>query len=272
MKVTPALSASRLDLDAEQLPPTIQTQASVITTQTIAYCQDAFDRSRFFQLLQAGHLTPPLLQYVFLQYRFWRDRLHQWFGLCILKASSCTDPAQKTALLSLSDHIFTDLKDGHNEMYDDFLAAIGLQAADIATAQRSAATTLYERSLFDDFGYESDNFYETLAALSGRELCAAIRNVKLLQSYFDPHHLQPPLWLSLHAELEIDHFQATLYPILSSLQTPIPQIRPAIERGIDRHMQYFDHLLEEYGAGGGGEEGGREGVWAESEGGREGED
>jgi hypothetical protein len=85
---------------------------------------------------------------------FWRDRLHQWFGLCIVKAGSCTDPDEKSAILSLADHTFTDLQDGHSEMYVEFLHELGLSDTEIAASERSRATTAYERSFFDDFGYE----------------------------------------------------------------------------------------------------------------------
>ncbi|MGI0486712.1 hypothetical protein ACN4EK_14830 [Pantanalinema rosaneae CENA516] len=235
-------------LNRPELPATIKTQENSITTQTIAYCHTALDRSRFFSQLKAGHVTPSLMQYVFLQYHHWRDRLHQWFGLCIVKAGSCSDSDQKAALLSLSDHIFTDLQDGHTEMFVEFLHDLDLSDDDIAAAQRSGATSAYERSFFDDFGNGIDNFYEALAALSGRELCVSIRNAIILQSYFDVRHLKHPTWLSLHAELELNHFQDSIRPVLlhhnNALQ--ITRVVNAIEQGIDRHVQYFEDLLQEY--------------------------
>ena len=242
-----ALTSSRLDRSIE-LPPAIKAQEEVITAQTIAYCQAAFDRSRFFSQLKAGHVTPSLMQYVFLQYHYWRDRLHQWFGLCIVKAESCTNPDQKFALLSLSDHIFTDLQDGHSEMFVEFLHDLGLSNDDIAAPQRSAATLSYERSFFNDFGSGMNNFYEALAALSGRELCVSIRNARILQSYFNVHNMKHPTWLSLHAELELNHFQDSIRPVLvhhnNSIQ--LTSVVQAIERSIDRHVQYFEELLQEY--------------------------
>ncbi|QZZ18690.1 hypothetical protein J5X98_14520 [Leptothermofonsia sichuanensis E412] len=116
-------------------------------------------------------------------------------------------------------------------------------------SQPSNATTLYERSFFDDFGYETDNFYEALAALSGRELCVAIRNTKILQYYFATRHLKFPTWLSLHAELEEHHFQDSILPALTHHQEDsIKQASmiSAIKHGIDRHLQYFENLLQEY--------------------------
>ncbi len=250
MNVQPAiaLTSSRLKRDLE-LSTAVQAQEATISAQTIAYCHQALDQSRFFGLLKAGGVTPRLMQYVFLQYHYWRDRLHQWFGLCIVKAGSCTDSDQKTALLSLADHTFTDLQDGHSELYVEFLHALGLGDAAIALAQRSPATTAYERSFFDDFGYGTDNFYEALAALSGRELCVSVRNAKLLQSYFDARNLKHPTWLSLHAELEVNHFQDSIRPVLMCYEgdaTKLTSVLQAVERGIDRHVHYFEALLHEY--------------------------
>lgn len=250
MKVQSAISltSSRLNRDLN-LSTAMQAQEATISDQTIAYCHQALDLSRFFSLLKAGDVTLPLMQYVFLQYHHWRDRLHQWFGLCIIKAGSCTDPDQKSAILSLADHTFTDLQDGHSEMYIEFLHDLRLSDAEIAIAQRSAATTSYECSFFDDFGYGTDNFYEALAALSGRELCVSVRNERLLQSYFDAHNLKHPIWLSLHEELEVNHFQDSIRPVLTRYEgdaARLTSVIQAVERGIDRHVQYFEDLLHEY--------------------------
>lgn len=134
-------------------------------------------------------------------------------------------------------------------MYVEFMHDLGLSDAEIALAQRSAATSAYERSFFDDFGYGTDNFYEALAALSGRELCVSVRNARLLQFYFDARNLQHPTWLSLHAELEVNHFQDSIRPVLMRYEgdaTKLTSVIQAVERGIDRHVQYFEDLLHEY--------------------------
>jgi thiaminase len=243
-----ALTSSRLNRDIE-LPPAVKAQEAEISSRIIAYCQQALDRSRFFCLLKAGAIAPPMMQYAFLQYHHWRNRLHQWFGLCIVKAGSCTDPDHKSAIMSLADHIFTDLQDGHNEMYVEFLHELGLSDTEINAAQRSAATASYERSFFDQFGYGTDNFHEALAALSGRELCVSVRNARLLQSYFDARGMKHPAWLSLHAQLEVNHFLDSLRPVLTRYDgdwVKLTSVIKAIELGIDRHVQYFQDLLHEY--------------------------
>lgn len=242
-----ATTSSRLNRETE-LPPEAEAQKQAITETTIAYCNELLDRSRFFSLLKDGEMTPSILQYAFLQYQLWRDRLHQWFGLCIVKADSCTDPDQKVAIMSLADHTFTDLQDGHSEMYLEFLHELGLSKAEIKAADRSAATVSYERSFFDDFGYGTDNFYEAIAALSGRELCVSIRNERILQCYFDVRTMKHPTWLALHAELEVEHFHDTIRPALTRYAgnaTKIADLMNAVKLGIDRHVQYFDEMLDE---------------------------
>lgn len=244
-----ALTSSRLDRNLDR-SETVQTQAEILSARTIDYCNQALDRSRFFNLLAAGKMTQSLMQYTFLQYHHWRDRLHQWFGLCIVKAGSCTDPHQKTAILSLADHTFTDLKDNHSEMFVEFLYDLGLNDSEIAAAKRSPATSAYERSFFEEFGYDTHNFYEALAALSGRELCVSVRNARLLEKYFDSRNLKHPTWLSLHAELEVDHYHDSIRPVLMRYEdaAKLTSVVQAVEQGIDRHVQYFDDLLDEYEA------------------------
>jgi thiaminase len=248
LPTTISTTSSRLDREIK-LPPEVDAQKQEISERTIAYCNEALDRSRFFSLLKNGEISPSIMQYAFLQYHFWRDRLHQWFGLCIVKAESCTDPDQKRAIMSLADHTFTDLQDGHSEMYVEFLHELGLQDAEIKTSCRSAATVSYERSFFDDFGYETGNFYEALSALSGRELCVSVRNERILKHYFDARSMKSPTWLSLHAELEVDHFHDSIRPALTRYLGDIEKIADlmkAVERGIDRHVQYFEDILHEY--------------------------
>lgn len=250
MKLNPVINATSSRLDREtQLSPAVEAQEEAIIAFTIAYCNESLDKSRFFSKLKDGEITLPLMQYTFLQYYFWRDQLHKWFGLCIIKAQSCSDPDQKRAIMSLSDHIFTDLQDGHDDMYVEFLHDIGLSDAEIMGATRSLATISYEQSFFKDFGYETENFYEALAALSGRELCVSMRNVRILQYYFDARSSKQPTWLSLHAELEIEHFRDAIRPVITRYyddSTKIASLTKAVERGINRHIQYFEDILHEY--------------------------
>ncbi|HEV3157792.1 MAG TPA: iron-containing redox enzyme family protein [Candidatus Baltobacteraceae bacterium] len=253
MKVSSAVAATSTRLNREMmLPPQIELLEERIANHAVAYCNEVLDQSRFFNALKDASLPDSVMQYAFLQYHFWRDQLHRWFGLCIIKAGRCSDPHQKGAIMALSDHIFTDLRDGHDLMFVDFLHDLGLDDATIDSSTKSIATEGYERSFTDDFGFEADNFYQTLAALSGREISVAVRNGRILQQYFTRKNMPHPLWLTLHAELEVDHFRDAVRPVLMRYGNEPDKaenlIIPAVQRGIDRHFKYFDELFAESGS------------------------
>jgi hypothetical protein len=77
----------------------------------------------------------------------------------------------------------------------------------------------------------------------------AVRNVRILQYYFDARSMKHPTWLALHAELEVDHFHDAIRPVLIRYgedSAKIADLMKAVEQGIDRHLQYFEELLHEY--------------------------
>jgi hypothetical protein len=90
-----------------------------------------------------------------------------------------------------------------------------------------------------------------VAALAGRELSVALRNRRLLKSYFGARSLPGPTWITLHAELEVDHFLDVLRPLISedvaaaALLAPVHQ---AVARAFGRHADYLDALLAEHEA------------------------
>jgi hypothetical protein len=241
------LSSSRLCRTTQT--PELAIREEKVSADTVACCEGAFDSSSFFCLLAAGNASPALLQYVFLQYRFFRDQLHRWFGVCIMKAPSCSDPHQKSALMALADHVFTDLRDNHELMYDEFLRLLGIDEAEVQKTTPSAASTTYMRSFIDEFAAERADFYSALAALSGREICVSLRNRRLLSQYFIPRGLERPAWLVLHAELEVEHFRDAVRPLLEAGEPDAAafaaQFR-ARSRAIEKHVSYFDQLLLEY--------------------------
>lgn len=223
----------------------------VVSEQAIGYCNEALDHSHFFGLLQEGSMPDALMKYAFLQYGFFRDQLHRWFGLCIIKAGQGSDASQRDAVMALANHIFTDLRDGHDLMFAEFLRDLGLTEAELAASSPSPSTAAYIQSFFDDFGYEPSNFYEALAALSGRELSVAVRNGRILRGYFDPRNLARPTWIALHAELELEHFHDAVRPALRHCagdSVAFAALTKAVTAGIERHAQYFDALLREYEA------------------------
>jgi thiaminase len=241
-------SSSRLPRDTEERRLALE---GGFVADTVARCERAFDASPFFQRLTTRELTPAQLRYVFGQYGHFRLQLHRWFGLCISKASSCSEPAQRRALLALADHIFTDLRDDHDQLFREYLEQLGFPAGTLHGERASVATRAYVGSFFDDYGCTSCTFFEAIAALGGRELSVALRNRRLLELYFAPRGLTEPTWLSLHAELEIEHFIDVVEPFVTRQDNGSPQLRAAsgaIDRAVERHVEYLDALLREHDA------------------------
>lgn len=227
----------------------IEPHEELVSARAIAHCGLALDRSPFFDILRRGKMPAALMQYAFLQYRFFREQLHRWFGLCIVKAASSSEASQRDAIMALGGHVFSDLRDGHDLMFAELLQQLGLTDVEIATSRPSPSTIAYSQSFFDTFGFGTSNFHEALATLSGRELCVAVRNERILRDYFDVHEMRRPTWLALHAELELDHFRDAIRPALARYAAdPAATVllTSAIEVGIDRHVLYFDDLLREH--------------------------
>src|SRR5450432_1680168 len=121
----------------------LESSEEVVSARVIAYCDLALDRSRFFGLLREGAMPVTMMQYAFLQYRFFREQLHRWFGLCIVKAASSSDANQRDAVMALGSHVFTDLRDGHDVMFAEFLGDLGLAAVDVGASRPSSSTVTY---------------------------------------------------------------------------------------------------------------------------------
>jgi hypothetical protein len=222
-----------------------------LAPRMVRYCERAFDGSPFFRALAAGAVEPALMRHVFVQYRSFRDQLHRWFALCIMKAPSCRDPSHKAAVMALADHIFTDVRDGHDEMYDSFLRALGVDGPEATRARPGGAADRYTRSFLDDFGPDAQDLFVALAALGGRELCVSLRNQRLITQYFVPRGIEPPVWIALHAHLELDHFRDAIRPVLlgRSGGASLPaDLERAVERAVDQHVRLFDDLLREHQA------------------------
>jgi hypothetical protein len=216
------------------------------SAHALGHCERALDASTFFRALAAGAIDAPVMRRVFSQYRFFRDQLHRWFGLCIVKAPSCRDPNQKAAIMALAEHIFTDLRDGHDEMFDAFLRDLGTAGADAAAARPNEVALRYIQSFLDEFGASEGDCFVAIALLAGRELCVSARNQRFVRDYFAPRGLPPSTWIALHARLELDHFRDVVRPALSAHAgdaSAQAAIRSAVERGIDGHVRLFDDLL-----------------------------
>jgi pyrroloquinoline quinone (PQQ) biosynthesis protein C len=225
----------------------LTTPEQQILHDVLECCERRFDNSVFFRRLAVGAMTPAPLQYVFGQYGHFRLQLHRWFAVCMILAKDASQPAQRQAILALADHVFTDLKDNHDLLFAEWLHQLGFPAGTLHAAAVSPATTTYIESFLDDCRRPTVTWLDAVAALGGRELSVALRNQRLLRSYFAPRGLSGPTWITLHADLEIDHFLDVVRPLLAEQgTTPLDSVRVAIDGALRRHVEYLDALLREH--------------------------
>ena len=212
-------------------------------------CERRFDRSIFFERLAAGAVTGEGLAYIFGQHGHFRIQLHRWFALCILLAKDASQPAQRQSIMALADHIFTDLRDDHDALFAECLHGLGLPAGTLYAGSPSPATQTYIESFMHDSRAPGTTWREATAALAGRELSVALRNQRLIRSHFSPRGQTAPIWITLHAELEVDHFLDALRPLLAQPAAgaaSLEAVRVAVDGAFGRHAEYLDTLLAEY--------------------------
>lgn len=219
-----------------------------ITAKVIDYSHRALTASPFFSELDKGGLSIETLRYVFGQYRFWRDQFHTWFGVCIVKSGSCEKPEVAEAVRSLAEHVATEMGDDHSKIYRDFLVDLGLSEAAIRGMRKAAATAKYEGSFIATFGTGPQDFADSVAALSGRELFASLRNTYVIERLATNYGLRGSQWWQLHEELEEEHFRSCLRPFIRTLlrdEREVARLLTVITGEIDRHVDYWDALLVE---------------------------
>jgi hypothetical protein len=212
-------------------------------------CERRFDQSVFFEHLAAGAVTGEALAYIFGQYGHFRIQLHRWFAVCMLLAKDASQPAQRQSIMALADHIFTDLRDDHDVLFAECLQCFGLPTGILYAGSPSPATQTYIESFMDDSRAPATTWREATAALAGRELSVALRNQRLIRSYFTPRGQAAPIWITLHSELEVDHSLDALRPILAERApgaASLEAVHFAVGRAFGRHAEYLDTLLEEY--------------------------
>jgi pyrroloquinoline quinone (PQQ) biosynthesis protein C len=223
-----------------------------VAEEIVGYCHAALERSRFFGALQAGSVSSAALRYIFGQYRLLRDRFQTWFGLCIVKSGSCDDEDVRAAILSLADHIAVEMRDGHDKLFRDFLAELGMSEAEIRAMRAGGATRRYDASFFERYGLSEASFFEAVTAISAREILHSIRNAYVLEHFLSKAGLGDSPWWRLHVDLELDHFKAALRPVIQRSHghaAAVAWVVQTLKREIDRHVQYWDELLQEAEAG-----------------------
>jgi hypothetical protein len=236
-----AMSKETVALD---LPGDVSESVQKVAKTISAYSTRMLQDSAFFSALQSGTLQKDQLIYIFSQYKLWRDQFHTWFGLCILKSGSCSDPGVAEAIRSLAEHTVAEIRDDHTGMYNSFLKAMGVDAAEIR--EPSQATRRYSKSYIEIFGTGEENFAPALFALSARELFASLRNTFVIKVLGERYNIDASHWWKAHEELELKHFTDTLMPLSDELKRlAMDRIIETMKHEIDRHVFYWDKLYGE---------------------------
>jgi hypothetical protein len=222
-----------------------------VLDEALDSCKRSFEQATFFRRLAADQLTSAELKYVFGQYGHFRLQLHRWFAACIVLIRDASQPAQRQTILGLSEHVFTDIRADHDLLFGELLHDLGFPTGTLHASFESPATIAYMQSFLDDCRAPAANWVEAVATLSGRELSVVVRNQRLLECHFARRSLAAPTWLTLHAELEVEHFLDIVVPLLPSpgAGSSVPEaVSTAIARGIRGHAEYLDTLLREHEA------------------------
>jgi hypothetical protein len=240
-------TAGHLASTSSKLVSTLRIEKE-ITQSILEYCGLVLANSKFFSELRQNNVSEEVRRYVFAQFRLWRDQFHTWFGLCIMKSGSIEDEDVKEVILGLAEHIAIEMRESHEQMYRRFLKDMGLTDDAIDSTVKSEATRWYINSFRHEFGDGPDNFFEAVSAISGRELLASLRNSFIIEHFLTPRGIAPFEWLTVHEELELEHFRTAIRPIIQRCahqQARLDHVVKVMKEEIERHVRYWDLLFEE---------------------------
>ncbi|RDH43398.1 hypothetical protein B9G39_08075 [Zooshikella ganghwensis] len=211
----------------------------------VSYSNKVLADSLFFKDLAGGVISVADLRYIFMQYEYWRNIFHEWFGLCILKSGDASHPYVSHTVQALAHHVMVEMKENHTLMYQRFIEQLGHSTE--PREPESHATRKYKSHFLNVFGTSDTNFVESVAALSARELFASIRNTyvkKALKAYYG---IDKSPWWDIHEHLELEHFQDTFTPLKQELEGKkrYVTLMRFMTNEIDAHVQYWDELYQE---------------------------
>lgn len=218
-----------------------------VTEEITNYIYSALSNSCFFSAMEKGTLSVATYKYASQQFKMYRDNLHKWVGLVQFKSPLCNNVEVEMAVLGIANHNVVEMEYKHGEMYCDHLRTLGYTDEEIKNIQPEKATQDYQESFVKEFGLDSHNFLESLAAFSAREMLASIRNT-WIRNYLLKLGMSPSTWVLVHEEVEFEHFKAICRPIVKRYQdcdVQIGYVSQAMNGEIDRHIQWWDRMMEE---------------------------
>jgi len=216
--------------------------APTVVAELEQHVSASLDQSRFFSGLRSGAHSLEHLRGVFLQYYWWRNRFHRWFGVCIARAPGFGTAAPTEFVLSeLVEHVEEEIKGDHHGMCQAFLRHLGV--TDFGAVRPLETTEAYTDSFAERYMGSERSGEEALAALAGRELVAPARNRITIDALAGVYGVREGLeFFSLHEELEVEHFKGLWEALTKTYSGDPRQLVQAAKDEVAIHVRFWDDV------------------------------
>jgi hypothetical protein len=212
-----------------------------------SYARDRLAESDFFGGLSAGWIPAEHVREVFGQYYLWRNRFHQWFGVCVAKTAPFG--AARNAPLVLGELIAClgeEVAGNHHGLARSFLAALGVD--DPARIAALPVTEAYAESFLNCYFPAHRSGEEALAALAGRELVVPGRNQIIMGALSAHYGVTSGLeFFRLHQDIEVRHFSALWGALTSDGGAAEGKLVEAARLEIWEHVAFWDDVYRAIG-------------------------
>lgn len=214
-----------------------------VVGELAAVADRTLQASAFFGGLRTGRYDLEQVRDVFGQYYLWRNRFHQWFGVCIVRSPAFGIGVDTSYILSeLAHHIEEEISGDHHALCRTFLDSLGVDTSAVAALP---VTDAYCRSFIGRYLDPDRTGEEALAALAGRELVAPARNRLIVDALSRHYGVTEGLeFFDLHEDLEAEHFEG-LWDALTRTRSAAPTLLfEAARSEIVDHVRFWDDVLD----------------------------
>jgi hypothetical protein len=207
-----------------------------------SYARDRLVESDFFADLSTGRIGPESIRDVFGQYYLWRNRFHQWFGICVARTAPFGDAPNVSRILGeIIGCLAQEIADDHHGLALSFLSALGIDdPADITVLP---VTDAYAKSFLHCYSSADRTGDEALAALAGWELAVPARNEIIMDALAGHYGMTSGLELfSPHASLDAERFGALWEALAAEARTDGRLLADAARLEIWEHVTFWDDV------------------------------
>jgi hypothetical protein len=214
----------------------------VVAESLESYARDRLAESAFFADLSAGRILAEDVREVFGQYYLWRNRFHQWFGVCVARTGPFGDAPNAARILGeIIAGLAQEITGDHHGQALSFLSALGID--DPARITVLPVTDAYAKSFLHCYSSADRSGDEALAALAGRELAVPSRNEIIIGALAGHYGVTSGLDLfGPHARLEAERFRALWEALAGAARTDGRLLADAARLEIWEHITFWDDV------------------------------